>query len=126
MRKKEKNMGVYVFRSKHEPYIKVGHYQGKNVWSRIAHRGFSSCVCPLLLVDRVTYADMELVGWFPNLTKKEESNIKRKWKDQRIYGKSEWFPLSCETDIMCHLETLDPNQSHLCCLETALATRRRL
>lgn len=119
-------MGVYIFRSKHAPYIKVGHYKGQNVWSRIAHRGFSSCLCPLLLQDRVAYSDMELIAWFPHLSKKEESLVKRKWKKDRIYGNSEWFPLSLENEIISFLLTKDSNQMHCCSLELALSTRRRL
>ena len=123
-------MGVYVFRSKHEPYIKVGHYCGQNVWSRIAHRGFSSCVCPSSLVGRVTLEDVELVAWFPSLSKKQESAVKKRWKEVRVYQKSEWFPSSCESDIVQFLEQQaggeGTNEKDQCCLQEALSTRRRL
>lgn len=119
-------MGVYIFRSLHASYFKVGHYQGKNAFSRIAHRGFSSCVCPKEIRHCVSIDDMELIAWFPHQTKKTEQYIKKKWKKHRIYGKSEWF--SCEqlNEILKYLEGLESNQAHLCDPFEALLTRRRL
>ena len=119
-------MGVYIFRSIHGPYIKVGHYSGKNVYSRIAHRGFHSCVCPRELMDRVNLEDMELMAWFPQLTKKEEREVKKRWKEERIYGKSEWFPETMLETIRDYLTTLDTDCATTCNKEEAIATRRRL
>jgi len=119
-------MGVYIFKSIHGPYIKVGHYKGLNAWSRIAHRGFYSCVCPNDIRDRVSVQDMELCAWFPNLTKKEERMVKTKWKLFRIYQKSEWFPDHLYHDILTFLTGLDECDLSLCNLEEALMTRSRL
>lgn len=119
-------MGVYIFQSLHGPYIKVGHYAGQNAYSRIAHRGFYSCVCPSPIKDKVSCHDLELMAWFPNLTKKEERAVKHKWKEFRIYKKSEWFPLEKIQEIQIYLASLDKDQKDSCCKESALQTRRRL
>jgi len=119
-------MGVYVFRSFHEPYIKVGHYNGKNAFSRIAHRGFTSCVCPTEIRDRVSMDDMELIGWFPQQTRKTEQQIKKQWKQFRIYGKSEWLPLEKLAEVLQFLEQRETNQAHVCDPFQAILTRRRL
>lgn len=119
-------MGVYIFRSLHAPYIKIGHYQGKNAYSRIAHRGFSSCLCPTEIEGRVSINDMELVAWFPHQTKKTEQNIKKQWKKHRIYGKSEWMPSDKLEDILVYLEKMEPNQAHQCDPYMAILSRRRL
>ena len=119
-------MGVYVFRSFHAPYIKVGHYSGKNAFSRIAHRGFSSCVCPREIQDKVSMNDMELIAWFPKQTRKIEQQIKKQWKQDRIYGKSEWLPAKKLDEVLEYLEKLEDNQAHLCDPFEAILTRRRL
>lgn len=118
-------MGVYIYQSLHGPFIKVGHYAGQNAYSRVAHRGFYSCICPNEIKEKVSIQDLELLAWFPNLTKKEERHIKQKWKAFRIY-KSEWFPQEKLSEILIFLETLEPNQKDKCCKESALQTRRRL
>lgn len=123
---KHKKMGVYVFRSIHAPYIKIGHYSGENAFSRIAHRGFRSCVCPNEIKDKTSINDMELVGWFPKQNKKTENMIKKKWKKHRIYGKSEWMPLNKMDEIILYLENIEHNQAHLCDPYEAILIRRRL
>lgn len=119
-------MGVYIFQSLHAPYIKIGHYQGRNAYSRIAHRGFSSCVCPKELEGRVSMDDMELVAWFPRQGKKTEQTIKRRWKLHRVYGKSEWMPSDQLTSVLAYLENLEPNQAHLCDPFAAILSWKRL
>lgn len=118
-------MGVYIYQSLRGPYIKVGHYKGKNAYSRVAHRGFYSCICPAEIKEQVSIEDLELMAWFPNLTKKEERMVKTKWKEYRI-DKSEWFPLEKITEIKQCLETLDQDQKESCCKDDAMSTRRRL
>lgn len=119
-------MGVYIFRSRRGPFIKVGHYARENVYSRVAHRGFSSCVVPRELRGRVGVEDLELMAWFPCLTRKEEREVKTRWKEDRIYGKSEWFPESRLEPIRSFLAEKDEDRAGDCCLEAALSTRRRL
>jgi hypothetical protein len=118
-------MGVYIFRSIHGPYIKVGHYSGTNAYSRVAHRGFYSCSCPDEIRDRVSVGDLELLAWFPNLTRREETSVKRRWKGDRLY-KSEWYPDSSLDGIRSFLAGLDEDMAGCCDLEAALQTRRRL
>ena len=118
-------MGVYIFRSHHGPYIKVGHYAGQNAYSRIAHRGFYSCVCPIDIENRVSVEDVELVAWFPSLSKKDEASVKKQWKDCRISG-SEWFAESLFAEIYAFLSEKDMDQKECCDLQLALSTRRRL
>lgn len=119
-------MGVYIFRSIHAPFIKVGHYSGQNAWSRIAHRGFYSCVCPNEIKDRVSIDDLELLAWFPTLTKKHERAVKSQWKKDRVYGKSEWFPEHLFHDIFMFLSINDMDASKSCDYHAAKSTRRRL
>jgi hypothetical protein len=69
--------------------------------------------------------DLDLVAWFPLLTRKDEASVKKKWKAFRIY-KSEWFPETLLSDILAYLETLDKDMKDCCDLQLALATRRRL
>jgi hypothetical protein len=118
-------MGVYIFRSIHGPYIKVGHYSGGNVYSRVAHRGFSSCVCPPDIRDRVTVHDVELLAWFPSLTRRDEAAVKKKWNTDRLI-KSEWFPDTLLDEIKAFLCEKDVDQKESCDLTAALNTRRRL
>lgn len=119
-------MGVYIFQSLHGPYIKVGHYVGNNPFSRIAHRGFYSCICPNEIRDRVTIDDVELLAWYPHLSKKSESQVKQQWRRFRIYRKSEWFPLDQLEPIQNFLDTHDSNVAHLCDPYVAVLERRRL
>lgn len=118
-------MGVYIFRSRNGPFIKVGHYAGHNAYSRVAHRGFYSCVCPPAIRDRVSVEDLELMAWFPRLTRKDECTVKRKWKTVRVC-KSEWYPEEILSEIMTFLCGLDTNEMASCDLSKAMATRRRL
>lgn len=121
----EKNMGVYIFKSVHGPYIKIGHYMGQNAYSRVAHRGFGSCVCPDGLENKVSAHDVELVAWFPSQTKKTEQTIKRKWRTSRIKN-SEWMPDHLLPQVMGFLEALEPNKACQCDPVAAALTRRRL
>lgn len=114
-----------MFESKHGPFIKVGHYSGSNAYSRVAHRGFYSCVCPKEIKTRVSVEDLMLISWHPNLTKKEERFIKTKWKESRIC-KSEWFPLEKKEEILNYLIGIEADQKESCCLLSAQQTRRRL
>ena len=114
-------MGVYIFRSKHADVIKIGHYNKQNAWSRIAHRGFSSCICPSVIKGRVAVDDMELLYWFPALTTKDEKAWHRLCAAHACAG--EWFELTA-LDVL-PLASLT-NQMDQCDRAAALATRRRL
>ncbi|NDE17315.1 hypothetical protein EBZ80_20530 [bacterium] len=120
-------MGVYIFQSTRGPYIKVGHYKGTNAWSRVAHRGFSSCVCPPAIRDAVSIEHLRLHAWFPRLSTKDERAVKTRWRAHRLCGgKSEWFPEHLLDEIYAFLTTLDESDLTLCDQAQACATRRRL
>jgi len=118
-------MGVYVFRSLVSDWIKIGHYKGTNAWSRVAHRGFRSCVCPHDIGTRTTATDLELIAWFPSLTTRDESACKSRWKHDRV---GEWLPASKTQDVLDFLESVACHASlhHTCSLSEAMATRKRL
>lgn len=115
-------MGVYVFQSKHAPYIKIGHYAKSNAWSRIAHRGFGKILHPAILKDRVSVHDLELIAWYPELTTKDEKRFHRLFHAHHVIG--EWFSLEALDNVLL---ALGPNnQASICSKEAALSTRRRL
>ena len=114
-------MGVYIFRSKHADVIKIGHYNKQNAWSRIAHRGFSSCICPKSIEGRVSVDDVDLLYWFPDLTTKDEKSWHRLCAAHASAG--EWFNVGA-LDLL-PLSTLE-NKVDQCDRVAALATRRRL
>ena len=72
-------MGVYIFRCKHAPYVKVGHHlvtpRRPNAYYRIAGRGFESVVHPSELDGKLSAYDVDLVAWFPVLTRDVERRI---------------------------------------------------
>lgn len=74
-------MGVYIFRSRHAPWIKVGHHRvtpsRPNVYYRVAGRGFYSCVHPRELRGRLALRDLELVAWYPALGRRDERQLHR-------------------------------------------------
>ena len=91
-------MGVYVFESKHRPFIKVGHYKGENAWRRIAPvRGFYSTSHPHELKGKLDPTDFKLRCWFPELGPKDESEIHNQLRNFRIIG--EWYRLTALSEI---------------------------
>ena len=112
-------MGGYVFQSIHMDAIKIGHYAKNNAWSRIAHRGFYSCIHPTLLKNKVGIQDLELLYWFPTLTPKDEKRIHKLASAHSICG--EWF-----TKEALMLLPTQENKAADCSKEEALLTRRRL
>ncbi len=115
-------MGVYVFQSKHAPYIKIGHYAKSNAWSRIAHRGFGKILHPAILKERVTVHDLDLVAWYPELKTKDEKRLHKLCLAHHAIG--EWFSLDALPSVLAALGPC--NQAHMCSKEDALNTRRRL
>ena len=57
-----------MYKSKHADLIKVGHYSKTNAWSRIAHRGFYSCITPVEIINKTSVDDLDLIYWFPSET----------------------------------------------------------
>ena len=118
-------MGVYVFKSKHGEFMKIGHYAKLNAWSRVAHRGFNSCICPTELTNRVMVSDLELLRWFPDLKKTDEKMLHKQCNQFSKGG--EWFSMEALVkvdEIMSVRQLVDCSMT--CSLEAALRTRRRL
>jgi abortive infection bacteriophage resistance protein len=87
-------MGVYVIASKHSKWIKIGHHKisskRPNVYYRYINRGFYSCLCPPEIKHLVSFEDLELLYWFPNLATRQEKQIHKYFRnDYNFYG--EWF-----------------------------------
>ena len=74
-------MGVYIIKSKHANWFKVGHHKisasRPNVYYRYINRGFYSVRCPPELQNRVGFWDVELLYFFKNLNVYEERRIHR-------------------------------------------------
>lgn len=74
-------MGVYIIKSKHANWFKVGHHKisasRPNVYYRYINRGFYSVICPDELQNRVGFWDVELLYFFKNLTTRDERQIHR-------------------------------------------------
>jgi len=116
-------MGVYVFKSSHGPYWKVGHYKGQNAWSRVAHRGFYSCRRPHQIHSQVSVQDLELHCWYPTLTTNDEKMIHRQFPG--LVG--EWYGSVHIGEVLLALEQLgSTNTARECDLKAALSSRRRL
>jgi hypothetical protein len=115
-------MGVYVYKSKHADLIKVGHYSKTNAWSRIAHRGFYSCITPVEIINKTSVDDLDLIYWFPSLTPRDEKKIHKELKIFRVCG--EWFRSTAVVRIPEIV--FEENKATECCKEEALNTKRRL
>ena len=115
-------MGVYVFKSRHGEFMKIGHYAKFNAWSRVAHRGFSSCICPPVLQNRVTVDDLELLRWYPNLKRADEKALHKQCHAFSRGG--EWF--SMEALALVDAKAGEENCAFSCSIEEAKGTRRRL
>jgi len=105
-----KSMGVYVFRSRHHPVIKVGSHIGSNAWGRVINRGFFSVLRPEDIKEKVDVADLELLYWFPALTITEEHLLHYKLREFRVVG--EWFTVAALEKIPEYI-TL-PNRAATC------------
>lgn len=98
-------MGVYVFQSLAEDWVKVGHHRvtprRPNVWYRVARRGFGSCKGPACLEGKTTVDRLNLLAFYPNLTTKEEKRLHREHRSQRV---GEWYPASMLPGLIQWLE----------------------
>lgn len=88
-------MGVYVFECLHGPFVKVGHHlvtRGRpNAYYRVAGRGFESVVHPPALDSLLYLQHLSLVGWYPKLTREDETKIHRLFREGRV---GEFHPAS--------------------------------
>lgn len=89
-------MGLYVFKSSHADYIKVGFTSWDNPWYRVngsagVPLGFSSVRHPESLKGRVGPNDLELLGWWPECTHEQENAIHTLLRRISVVG--EWYAL---------------------------------
>jgi hypothetical protein len=72
-------MGIYVIKSKFTNWYKIGHHKitekRPNVYYRFIRRGFFSCISPIEIQNRLSFDDVELLFWFPNLNEKDEKHL---------------------------------------------------
>lgn len=108
-------MGVYIFQSRHEPWVKVGHHRitstRPSVYYRIVPRGFNSCICPKVLEGRVGFRDMKLHSWYPNLTSTDEKKIHSILKLNYPH-RGEWYYVSDPTDVSNLIQNYGGIQEH--------------
>lgn len=88
-------MGLYMFKSKHAPYIKVGHTTHENPWHRLdgscgVPEGFNSVRHPSSLEGKVNMEDLTLEGWWPEVTIEEERSLHLLCRRLSVVG--EWYP----------------------------------
>ena len=88
-------MGLYIFRSKYQPYIKVGHTTHDNPWHRLngscgVPKGFNSVRHPNSLLGLVEMIDLDLCGWWPEISIDEERSIHQAFNKATVIG--EWYP----------------------------------
>lgn len=116
-------MGVYCFRWKKGPWLKVGHYHRANPWSRFARRGWSSVMVPDPALEFSVPEDFDLVYWSPVLDRTHERGIHELFPDR--FG--EWIGKDMEPEVVGALCALDPfNMKGECSLEAAKGSRRLL
>ena len=91
-------MGIYIIKSKYNNWIKIGHHKvtkrKPNAYFRYINRGFYSCSCPKEIEDKVSFNDLELIYWFPNLNIKIERELHLYLKNNNtlyLCNKGEWY-----------------------------------
>jgi hypothetical protein len=87
-------MGLYIFESKHAPYIKVGFTSFENPWNRLNGSaglplGFSSVRHPESLKGKVFAGDLDLRGWWPEFEHEQEKSLHALLTRSSIVG--EWY-----------------------------------
>ena len=115
-------MGVYCFRWKNGPWLKVGHYHRRNPWSRFARRGWSSVIVPDPALNFAAMGDFELVYWSPSLGRRDEARVHALFPDR--FG--EWIGRDREAEVVAALLSLDPCDAKAGCDPLAAAASRRL
>lgn len=87
-------MGIYIIKSLHSNWIKVGHHKvtekRPSVYYRFIHRGFYSVVRPKEIKDRVSFNDLQLICWFKNLDIEDEEKLHEQLRILYEY-KGEWY-----------------------------------
>ena len=96
-------MGIYIIKSLHSNWIKVGHHKitkkRPSVYYRFIHRGFYSVVCPKEIEDKVGCDDLELMYWFNNLYISDEKRLHKQLRLIYEYN-GEWYKYENVHDIV--------------------------
>lgn len=95
-------MGIYIIKSLHSDWIKIGHHKITNrrpsVYYRFINRGFYSVICPIEIKDKVSFNDLELIYWFDNLDINDEKKIHKQLRTTYQY-EGEWYKYEHINDI---------------------------
>jgi len=104
-------MGIYIIKSLHSEWIKIGHFKITNkrpsIYYRYINRGFYSCICPTEIKHKVSFNDLQLLYWFPNLDISIESKLHKHLKSLYQYC-GEWY----KYDNINHILQLIYNDYH--------------
>jgi len=96
-------MGIYIIKSLHYNWIKIGHHKitkrRPSVYYRFINRVFYSVVCPDEIIDKVSFNDLELIYWFTNLDISDEYKLHQQLKLVYEY-KGEWYKYKNLNDIL--------------------------
>lgn len=88
------SMGIYIVKSKHVDWIKIGHHKvtksRPSVYYRYINRGFYSCECPEKIQNKVSFDDLELLNWFHNLDIDAEEELHNFLSNQFTHT-GEWY-----------------------------------
>jgi hypothetical protein len=87
-------MGIYIIKSLHSNWIKVGHHliteKRPSVYYRFINRGLYSVIRPKEIEDKVCFNDLELIYWFNNLNLSDEKKLHKELRLLYEY-KGEWY-----------------------------------
>jgi len=96
-------MGIYIIKSIHSDWIKVGHHKitekRPSVYYRYINRGFYSCKCPQEIKGKVGFNDLELLYWFENLDIENEINL-HKQLNLLYEFEGEWYKFNKIQEIV--------------------------
>ena len=96
-------MGIYIIKSLHSNWIKIGHHQiterRPSVYYRFINRGFYSVIRPKEIKDKVSFDDLQLIYWFKNLNILDEKKLHQQLIILFEY-EGEWYKYDNLSDIL--------------------------
>lgn len=101
-------MGIYIVKSLHSDWIKIGHHtissKRPSVYYRYINRGFYSCKCPEEIQNKVGFKDLELLYWFYNLNENDEKQLHSELSSC-FQNEGEWYKYENIEQILNILHT---------------------